>query len=301
MGVEANDLLLFSRVVEHGSFSMAAEKLGLPKSTVSRRIAHLEDTLGERLLQRTTRRLILTEFGTSLLDHARKVAEEVEAAGDLVLHRQAEPSGRLRISMPADFANLIMMPMMTAFMTRYPAITIELDLSPRRVDVMGENFDLAIRMGALPDDVNLVARKVMQTEFALFASPAYLAKHGAPAHPDELSQHATLCMRRQNGETLPWHLSRGKVQWERQMQARMVANSPDILVRCARDGFGIVATGRMQADEFVRNGELVEVLADWTMPVSIGWAVYPGRRLLPAKTRAFLDMMCQTFNSEKKP
>ena len=298
MGVEANDLLLFARVVEFGSFSMAAEKAGLPKSTVSRRITQLEAELGERLLQRTTRRLVLTEFGASLLEHARKVAEEVASAAAMVLHRQAEPSGRLRISMPADFAALIMMPTMTAFMARYPAITVELDLSPRRVDLVGENFDLAIRMGALPDDVNLVARQIMRQRFGLYASPDYLARRGMPQHPDALLEHDTLCLRRQNGDTVPWHLSRGKVDWVRALPARMVANSPDLLLRFACNGSGIAATGDVPAAEHVARGELVKVLPEWLMPESVGWAVYPGRRLLPAKTRAFLDMMCETLGHQ---
>ena len=160
MDIEPNDLLLFARIVEAGSFSLAAQRVNLPKSTVSRRVALLEARLGERLLQRTTRKLMLTEFGASLLDHARKVVDEVEAAGALVQHRQQAPSGRLRVSMPADFANLGMTDVMSRFLNRYPAITLELDLSPRRVDLVGENFDIAIRMGDLPDDSSLAARRV---------------------------------------------------------------------------------------------------------------------------------------------
>ena len=137
MDVEANDLLLFARIVESGSFSRAAQRVDLPKSTVSRRIAQLEAKLGERLLQRTTRKLVLTEFGASLLEHARKVVEEVEAAGALAQHRQLAPSGRLRISMPGDFASLGLATIMASFMERYPAVTLELDLSPRRVDLLG--------------------------------------------------------------------------------------------------------------------------------------------------------------------
>src|SRR5205823_2856907 len=125
MDLEPNDLLLFARIVEAGSFSMAAQRLDLPKSTVSRRIALLESSLGERLLQRTTRRLMLTEFGASLLEHARKVADEVEAAGALAQHRQAEPSGKLRVSMPHDFANFGMSPLLARFMERYPAVSLE--------------------------------------------------------------------------------------------------------------------------------------------------------------------------------
>src|SRR4051794_15221701 len=138
MDIEPNDMLLFARIVEAGSFSMAAQRLDLPKSTVSRRIALLEASLGERLLQRTTRRLMLTEFGESLLEHARKVAEEVESAGALAQHRQAEPSGKLRISMPGDFANLGMTDLIARFIARYPAVSLELDLSPRRVDLVAE-------------------------------------------------------------------------------------------------------------------------------------------------------------------
>ncbi|MCC8986947.1 MAG: LysR family transcriptional regulator, partial [Candidatus Contendobacter sp.] len=134
---EPNDLLIFARVAEAGSFSRAAERLGLPKSTVSRRITLFEDQLGERLMLRTTRRLALTEFGEHLLEHARQVATEVEAVKALAEHRQARPSGRLRVSMPSDFANLLLTDMLAAFIALHPAVALELDLSPRRVDLLG--------------------------------------------------------------------------------------------------------------------------------------------------------------------
>ncbi|HOW62585.1 MAG TPA: LysR family transcriptional regulator, partial [Candidatus Contendobacter sp.] len=140
---EPNDLLIFARVAEVGSFSRAADRLGLPKSTVSRRIALLEERLGERLMLRTTRRLTLTDFGEQLLEHARQVAVEVDAARALAEHRQARPSGRLRVSMPSDFANLLLADMVAAFITLHPEVTLELDLSPRRVDLLGESFDIA--------------------------------------------------------------------------------------------------------------------------------------------------------------
>lgn len=295
MRVEANDLLLFAKVIDHGSFSLAAERTGLPKSTVSRRIARLETELGERLLHRTTRKLVLTEFGASLLEHARQVAEQVDAASFLVQHHQAEPSGRLRISMPADFANLQMGPMLSAFMQRYPAIVIDLDLSPRRVDLMAEKFDLAIRMGDMPDDTSLVARRIVHVTNGLYAAPAYIARHGMPAHPDSLPQHATLCLRGQTGHALPWVLTHGKVRWEREMKARMLANSPDLLMRMALTGAGIATSSHQFAGPYVQSGELVRILPDWELPDSSGWAVFPGRRLMPAKTRVFLDMMVDMF------
>jgi DNA-binding transcriptional LysR family regulator len=298
MEVEPNDLLLFARIVEAGSFSAAATRVNLPKSTVSRRIALLEARLGERLLQRTTRKLMVTEFGASLLEHARKVVEESEAAGALAQHRQAAPSGRLRISLPADFANLGMSDMIGRFLERYPAVNVELDLSPRRVDLVAENFDIAIRMGDLPDDATLAARRVTLQRFGLYASPGYTAVRGLPEHPDDLSGHDLLCLLSRGGGPAPWVLTRGKVRWQRELPARLTANSPDLLARIACSGAGIAASSELFAAPLVKTGELVRVLPEWDLPAAIGWAVFPGRRLMPAKTRAFLDMMEEMFCSE---
>jgi len=299
MEVEPNDLLLFARIVEAGSFSAAAARVNLPKSTVSRRISLLEARLGERLLQRTTRKLMLTEFGASLLEHARKVAEESEAAGALAQHRQAAPSGRLRISLPADFANLGMSAMIARFIERYPAVNVELDLSPRRVDLVAENFDIAIRMGDLPDDASLAARRVTVQRFGLYASPCYTAVRGLPEHPDDLLDHDLLCLLSRGGGALSWTLTRGKVRWERELRARLTANSPDLLARIACSGAGIAASSELFAQPLVRKGELVRVLPEWDLPPATGWAVFPGRRLMPAKARAFLDMMEAMFCGEQ--
>jgi DNA-binding transcriptional LysR family regulator len=298
MEVEPNDLLLFARIVEAGSFSAAALRVNLPKSTVSRRIALLEARLGERLLQRTTRRLMVTEFGASLLEHARKVAEEAEAAGALAQHRQAAPSGRLRISLPADFANLGMSAMIGRFLARYPAVSVELDLSPRWVDLVAENFDIAIRMGDLPDDATLAARRVTLQRFGLYAAPSYTAVRGLPEHPDDLLGHDLLCLLSRGGGALSWTLTRGKLRWQRELPARLTANSPDLLARIACSGAGIAASSELFAAPLVKKGELVRVLPEWALPPAVGWAVFPGRRLMPAKTRAFLDTMEEMFCSE---
>ena len=160
MDIEPNDLRLCARVADEGSFTRAAERLGLPKSTVSRRMAALEAHLGERLLLRTTRKLAVTDFGHSVLEHAHQVVAEVEATTQLAQNRQVEPSGRLRVSMPGDFATVVMGALLADFIAKYPAIALEVDLSPRRVDLIGENFDVAIRMGDLPDDASLAARRL---------------------------------------------------------------------------------------------------------------------------------------------
>jgi DNA-binding transcriptional LysR family regulator len=297
--MEPNDLLLFARIVEAGSFSLAAQRLDLPKSTVSRRISVLEASLGERLLQRTTRRLVLTEFGTSLLEHARKVADEVEAAGALAQHRQAAPSGKLRISVPHDFANIGMTQLIARFAERYPAVSLELDLSPRRVDLVAEGFDIAIRMGDLPEDSTLAARRVALERMALYAAPSYIAQRGLPEHPDDLLQHDLLCILSRSGGPVPWVLQRGKIKWERELRARLAANSPELLARIACSGVGIAASSDLFVASYLEKGELVRVLPEWEMPTATGWAVFPGRRLMPAKTRVFLDMMEEMFCKEQ--
>lgn len=291
MHIDPNDLMIFARIADAGSFSRAAERTGLPKSTVSRRMSGLEARLGERLLQRTTRKLVLTEFGASLLEHAREVVAQVDAAGAIARHRQAQPSGRLRISMPGDFANFCLGNLLPEFMTRYPEVSLELDLSPRRVDLVGENFDLAIRMGELPDDASLAARRIASMTVGLYASPAYAARRGLPDHPDGLMRHDALCLSSRTGGAAAWTLIRGKTRWARVLPARALANSPELLIRLAHAGSGIAAVSDQFALPYVQRAELVRILPEWCLPQVTGWAVFPGRRLMPAKTRVFLDML----------
>lgn len=298
MKLQADDLLLFARVADEGSFSRAAERTGLPKSTVSRRLAALEAQLGERLLLRTTRKLTLTDFGHHVLAHARQVAEEVEAAALLAQHRQAEPSGRLRVSMPGDFANLVLSRMLADFIARYPAITLEVDITPRRVDLIGENFDLAIRMGDLAEEGSLAARRLAVLSVGLYASPAYIARQGAPTEPEALMEHEALHLLSRHGDPAPWVLSRGEMRWEGIPPGRATINSPELLMRLARAGAGIAAVPDDFAEPYVRSGELQPLLADWHLPATVAWAVFPGRRLMPARTRALLDALERQFSGE---
>jgi DNA-binding transcriptional LysR family regulator len=288
---DPNDLLIFARVADAGSFSRAAERIGLPKSTVSRRISMLEERLGERIMLRTTRRLKLTEFGNQLLEHARQVAAEVDAVKALSEHRQIRPSGRLRVSMPSDFATLLLTDMLSAFIALHPAVSLELDLSPRRVDLLGENFDLAVRIGDLPDDTLLAARRIAVFSNGLYAAPSYLAERGDPASPDELPQHDALRLLGRNGEAVGWSLLNGERKWEGIPPGRTTANSPELLINLARTGSGIAAVPDYFALPHVHRGELRRVLPEWRMPSNTAWAVFPGRRLMPAKTRAFIDML----------
>jgi len=296
MTPEPNDLLLFARVVDEGSFSRAADRLGLPKSTVSRRVAALEADLGERLMLRTTRKLTVTDFGHGVLEFARHVAEDVEATRSLAQNRQSVPSGRLRVSMPGDLASLVLGSLLAEFVARYPAISLELDLTARFVDLIGENFDVAIRMGDLRDDASLAARRLAVFSRSLYASPSYVARRGAPAEPEALMEHDALHVLSRTGEPALWMLARGEQRWDGIPPARATANSPELLMRLARAGAGITAGNDHFAEPYVRNGELVPVLSDWKLPPVGAWAVFPGRRLMPARTRVFLDTLAAKFS-----
>ncbi len=296
MNVEPNDLLLFARVVDEHSFSRAAERLGLPKSTVSRRVSALEAQLGERLLLRTTRQLTLTDFGHSVLEHAHQIASEVDAAALLAQHRQVQPSGRLRVSMPADFASNVLAPMLATFVQKYPAISLELDLTPRRVDLIGENFDVAIRMGDLSDDSTLAARRIATFTGGLYASPRYLARRGHPPEPEALMEHDALRLLGRSGDAVPWVLHHGQARWEGIPPGRATANSPEVLMRMALSDAGIVLVGDHFIEPHVRSGALLPVLPEWRPPSTDAWAVFPGRRLMPARTRALLDEIQATLS-----
>ena len=302
--LDANDLMLFARVAETGSFSRAAEQLRLPKSTVSRRVASLEESLGERLLQRTSRKLAITDFGTRVLGHARAVTAEVEGALALAQHRQAEPSGRLRVSLLGDLAALVLPEMLAAFARRYPEIRLELDLSPRRVDVIGENFDLALQLGEHLEDSGLSARKLVDLNVGLFAAPSYLREAGTPAAPDDLLNLHWL-MSGRLGETREWSLGRDLAgtheRWHAQARHYTLANSPAILLRMAHAGFGVISVPDLFTRDSVQRGALIRVLPEWSLPAGRVWAVFPERQLMPARTRAFLDALVTTMGTADAP
>jgi DNA-binding transcriptional LysR family regulator len=297
---DADDLLLFAKVIEVGSLVKAAERLQLPKSTVSRRLTALEARLGEKLLQRTTRRLALTEFGQSVLEHARAMSTEVDSALALALHRRQQPSGRLRVSMPAGFAHHVAAAAIEGFVRAHPLVQLELDLSPRRVDLIAEGFDLAIRMGKLPDDSQLAARRLALVQDGLYASPAYLARQGEPHHPDALLHLDGLMILSRQGEAMPWVLSRGegatREAWQGAPQKRTLVNDPDLLVRLACAGLGLTLVVDRLAAELVTRGELQRVLPAWRPATTECWALFPGRRLLPLRTRLFIEALAETMS-----
>ncbi|WP_017525579.1 LysR family transcriptional regulator [Pusillimonas noertemannii] len=297
MSLTANDLILFAHVIEAGSFSQAADRLDMPKSTLSRRITQLENQLGERLLTRSTRKLTITDFGERILEHARRLQDETEAARSLALHRQVIPQGTLRVSLPPEFNQLSVVPLVCAFRREYPQVRLELDLSARRVDLIAERFDVAVRIaGRLPDDSTLIARQVATLRNLLYASPRYLARHGTPREPAELAGHTGLIVIPSSGEAQPWRLTRGAEHWEGMLETPLSCNSLGLQQALAIEGVGIVGLSERFAHPHVDSGALVPVLPEWSLPTMTVWCVMPGRRLLPERTRAFVELFRKTLD-----
>jgi len=286
--ISADDYILFVTIVDQESMVRAAEVLSMPKATVSRRLTNLEAALGHRLLLRTTRRHTLTEFGQEFLEHCRRVTEEVATTQDFVQSQEERPRGRLRVSMPGEYAKQNFSRAFATFIETYPEIQLDLDMTSRRVDLIGERFDLAIRMGKMDDDSTLVARKIDEQSFGLYASPIYLALHPAPIHPDDLNQHAAVRLLSGHGSATPWKLMRKKSVWEGVPPGRLTLNSMNVIQQLLLDGTGIGVLPDSFVAEDVRLKRLVRVLPEWCLPAVPAWAVMPMRRYLPAKTRAFL-------------
>ena len=197
--------------------------------------------------------------------------------------------------MPSDLANVVLAPFLAEFVLRYPAISLEVDLSARFVDLIGENFDVAIRMGDLRDDATLAARRIAVFTVSLYAAPGYLARRGTPPEPEALMEHDALRVLARTGDPMPWILARGEERWEGIPPGRATANSPELLMRMALGGAGITVVNDHFASGHLQRGELIQVLPDWRLPPVSAWAVFPGRRLMPARTRVFLDALAAKF------
>lgn len=294
MTLNPNDLILFAHIMEYGSFSAASDHTGLPKSTLSRRISELETLLGEKLITRSTRKLAITDFGEGILEHAKRLLEETEAANAFAQNRQTTPQGKLRVSMPTEFKEFALVSFLEKFTRQYPQVCIELDLSARRVDLIVERFDIAIRIApALPDDSTLVARKIAVLNNGLYANPFYLKKHGTPSSPEDLLKHQGMVLINSRGDFLPWKLNNGKEEWVGLPLHRISSNSLGLHQDLAAQGMGIVGLSEIFARTYEKEGRLLRVLPEWSMPADTVWCVTPGRRLLPTRTQAFIDFFKQ--------
>ena len=282
MGLD--DALIFTRVVEYHSFTQAAQSLGMQKSTVSRRIALLEERLGVRLLNRTTRKLRLTEVGQAYYERCRQIMLDFAEAEQAVMQLQQAPSGLLRITAPIEFGQLFLGRVLGESMRQYPQIRAEVELTSRDVDPLEEGVDIAIQVGQ-PRDSTLIARKLFESRRRLCASPAYLAQHGTPRTVQELAGHRALHLPVDSPRH--WPLLGENIACQRVL----ACNNITLAREAALAGAGIAALPVMISEAAVQDGELIELLPEARLPTGELYAVYPSRRFQAMKVKAFLDFL----------
>ncbi|MDH3595666.1 MAG: LysR family transcriptional regulator [Rhodospirillales bacterium] len=287
-------MAVFARVVETESFTRAAEELRLSKSAVSKQVSRLEDRLGVRLLNRTTRRLSLTEAGAAFYGGCQKTLSEAEAAEQAVTHLAMAPRGVLRVAAPMSFGFQHVGPALPDFLSACPELTLDLALNDRMVDLVEEGYDVAIRIGVLADS-SLVARRLAPSRLVLCAAPGYLAERGRPAAPEDLARHdcASYSYRTAGPE---WRF-RGPDGLHRvKVSGRLAVNNGDVLLAAALGGLGVVMLPSFIAGGGLRAGGLVRVLPDWRVAEEANvYAVYPASRNLSPKVRVFVDFLAARF------
>jgi DNA-binding transcriptional LysR family regulator len=293
---DLNDLYYFAMVVEHSGFAAAERALGIPKSRLSRRISQLETDMGARLLQRSTRRFAVTDVGQSVYRHAQSMLAEASAAREVVDRLSAEPRGLVRVSVPVGIAQEVMPKLLPDFLARYPQVRVQLHVSNRRVDVINEGFDVAIRVRAkLDDDGSLVMRSFGQIQELLVASPKYLDRAGRPRDPDDLAGHTTLSVSEDEARQR-WELQGegGEIR-KVDLKPRVAGFDFPMLMALAKQGLGITLLPETICADAVRNRELEVVLPAWRLPMGICHAVFASRRgLLPA-VRMFIDHLAEAL------
>lgn len=282
---------VFVTVAELRGFAPAARKLHLSPSAVTRTIAALEEHLGARLLQRTTRQVTLTDVGTRYLERARRILADVEEADGSAREERTRPSGRLVVSAPVGFGRLHVGAVMSAYLKRYGEVSAELRLSDHLVNLVEDAVDAAVRIGHLADS-SLVARQVGEMRRIVVASPDYLKRHGEPRTPEALLQHQTI----QFGDVTNWRFVRDARDVEVSPSPRFISNSADAVLQYAEQGGGLTRVLAYQAADGLKRGRLKIVLAKFEQPALPIHIVYPTSRLLSAKVRAFVDLVVATTN-----
>lgn len=296
---DLNDMMVFLSVVETGSFTFAANKLGIPKANISRKVSRLEKKLSITLLERSTRSQHLTEAGKRYLVHCKRIHEELTLATTTVSELLHSYKGDLKIGASVSTGQLILKPALAQFMHLYPEINVQLNLVNRRVDFIEEGFDLVIRIGRLADST-LIAKKLGTTTRKLFASPAYLAKHGKPTSVTQLIEHQLLIMNPINNDLRLSLLSMQGESFTINCKPRLLVDDFAILKQSLIDGLGIAVLPEYMSHEAVSTGILVNVLPDWGMEAVDIYALYPRNRAKIPKVKAFLDFVVELYDKALK-
>ncbi|PGH57029.1 LysR family transcriptional regulator [Azospirillum palustre] len=288
-------LAMFAKVVEERSFAGAARAMGVSVATVSRAVSRLEERLGARLFNRTSRRLALTDFGHSLAERATRLYDEAEAAENAVREMSSRPRGLIRFAVPMSFGLRWVAPLLPDFFRLYPEISIDLHLSDAVVDLVGDGFDAALRVAVLPDS-SLVARRLCGVSPVVLAAPSYLARHGEPRHPRELNGHHCLGYAYRRRQDI-WHFtnSDGEEESVTPTGPLRVTNA-DALVPMLLDGLAIAELPEFMAAEHLANGTLTAILTGWSLPKGGLYFVTPSARARPAKVGVLADFLIERLS-----
>lgn len=286
--MQFEDLRLFMATVQAGSFTAAADKLGLSKQYVSRRTMALEEALGVRLLNRTTRRLSATDLGQTLYERAVKIQEDLDDACELVCSQSQVLRGTLRIAAPMTFGTMYLGPVLPLFMQQHPGLQIDLDLNDRRVDLVAEGYDMALRGGTM-EDSSLIARPLMPVGLIACASPDYLARHGTPAVPQDLAQHACLVFGHDKHPV--WNFMIDGKPFALPVHSQLRANNAEVVRDAAIAGAGIGYLPNFTVRPALADGRLAPVLQPYHRPDSAVYAVYPQHRQASRPVQAFIEFL----------
>ena len=289
---DLNDMLFFAEVVERGGFAAAGRALGIPKSRLSRRVSDLEAQLGVRLLQRTTRRLSLTEVGEAYLRHCLALRESAQAAADMVAQVQTEPRGTIRVTCPVTLAQTVLGEIMPTFLARYPQVRVDMQVSNRAVNLVEEGVDVALRVrGSLDDSGSMVVKRLDIAVQVLVASKDLLIRQGTPESLEDLARIDSLAMSAPDGRATWQLIGPGGAQQTVHHTPRYVADDLLTLKFAALAGIGVCWLPDYMCHDELKDGRLVRVLPQWAPPPGIVHAVFPSRRGLSPAVRCFLDYL----------
>lgn len=297
---DLNDMYLFAKVVEHGGYSAAARALQVQTSMLSRRVQQLEDRLGVRLLQRTTRAISVTEIGQAYYRHCAALEAEATAAQDTIDRTRTSPQGLIHVACPIGVVESHVAQILTRYLAEHPAVKVHLEATNRRVDVVEEGFDLAVRVRTPPlEAADLAMRPLGKSGLRLVASPAFLNQHGRPEHPRELANLPTLAGTVRGGGQHVWQFRALEGDYVEVIhQPRLISDDFKALLQAAIDGIGIAYLPNTSMIAECANGTLEEVLPDFSLPEGLVHVVFPSRRGMVPAVREFIDALVRGFAVE---
>lgn len=294
-----SDLNFFSTLVKTGSLSATARDFDVTPSAASKWLSQLEQRLGVRLVNRTTRRIALTSEGEVYLAEGRRILAEIDELEQTVASTRAAPKGLLKVNATLGFGRSYIAPAVSRFAREYPDLEVQLLLTDRPLNLAEEAIDIGIRFGEPPDS-RVVARKIANNRRRIFAAPDYLKRHGRPLLPNDLARHNCLILRQDDTAFGLWRFTRGRQSQTVKVRGSMSSNDGEVVLNWALDGHGILMRAEWDATRFLRNGRLEVILEDFELPPADIYAVYPQKHNLAAKVRVFIDFLIQNFHGSDR-